>query len=228
MKNNQFFDEQFSSYKEAEEYLDAHEMMERDYPVSFNMSGQDSTHNIIFFDVIKKFKKEKITIIDHGGGMGSHHRVMIAKFPDKDFSYSIIEEKSIVERKHPIKKTIDFYSDISQFKKKEVDIIHSNGSILYLKDPISVIKKFVDLNPKYIVLCRTPITIKNKPTFYTIQKFKGIYLIYAFFNFKEINIMSGYKKILQERHYKKLTSDGMKSKFTHECDVVNLVYKRIK
>ena len=126
---------------------------------STNKNDINYKRTLIFLRFIKK-KKFK-NIIDFGGGAGYHYFISKKKFPDLNFKWFIVENRTIVKlcTKKLKCKNLFFFNSLNKIKK--ADIIFFSSSINYTKNPAETIKSTIKLRPKYLYFTRTPLT-KNQ------------------------------------------------------------------
>lgn len=143
--------------------------------------------NKILIDLVEKFEKESVKILDIGGGSA------LAYFPlkaetDKKFSYHIVEVPKVIETSQEalsfgIKREVKFFESIPS-SEKNYDIVHIKGCLQYLRDWKEILFKVCKLKPKYLVILNT--TCGNIETFLTIQTLEGQETPHWFINEKEI------------------------------------------
>lgn len=113
-----------------------------------------------YIELVSSFKKEKLKIVDFGGGLGGHYNTL-KKYTNKKFFYDIVER----ENAHcDISSDVKYHKSIDSVDKNEgVDILYSNAVIFLTPNITAVenIKNFCKLNSKYILLQRT-ICVESK------------------------------------------------------------------
>lgn len=155
-------------------------------------------------------KKEKLNILDFGGGLGIGYLSLKESLFDqfKNIKYFIIEldnlvvdGKEIYYVEHPTKclfeKNIFFYNKIP--KNLLIDIIYISSSIQYIRDWKSLITKFVNIKPQYLFF--SDVFAGNIPTFVTLQNYYNHKVQHWFFNYSEfVSFVEnlGYKLILKQ------------------------------
>lgn len=104
------------------------------------------------------------SIIDFGGGPGTHHTVIKKLFPSHLFKWLIIETPNFVKvarnQKTP---EIHYLEKISQVSEP-VDLVYSSGALQCTNIPLAYLSELVNLKAKYLVITRTPLTNTDKFT----------------------------------------------------------------
>jgi putative methyltransferase (TIGR04325 family) len=145
---------------------------------SIILSDKEYDHNIL--NILSNFldKKDKVlNILDFGGSLGSLYFKYRKKINQK-FNWSIIEQTKFVDEgiKNFQNDELNFFYNIEEYSAKhKVDIVLLSSSLQYLRNYEDVILKLIDLNPKYIIILKTPFS-KRKINEVFIQKpLKHIY-----------------------------------------------------
>jgi len=117
-------------------------------------------------------KKDYFHIVDLGGGLGSTYQQnrKFLHLMESRVKWSIIEQKEIVKigRESFENAELKFYSDLVEISDDTIDLFVVSGTLCYLSDPYQIIERITMLNPKYIVLDRTPF-LESDDDAYCIQ-----------------------------------------------------------
>ena len=128
-----------------------------------------------------------LCIIDFGGGMGASYLPLIASIPHPEkVEFHIVEGKTICGRGQKILKEFSKLHFHTEFPKltKPVDIVHAGSSIQYVKDWKALLEKFVDYQPRLLVL--EDLMAGDIPSFITTQNYYGKKIRSWFFNINEL------------------------------------------
>ena len=122
-----------------------------DYTCVSPTSNRDCTLPKVF-STAQCFDKNFKTILDFGGGFGTHYELIKHCLKEEtNIEYHVIEtEKNVEEAVKWSDSEVRFHSEINSSIKP--DICYSNSVLQYMADWKDVIKKFVALEPKLILL----------------------------------------------------------------------------
>jgi len=117
-------------------------------------------------------KKEKIKILDFGGGLGCTYVQILNGCLNIDLlDYHIVETKKICEVGEKIfesDKKIQFHTTLP-YHLQTVDIVHFGSSIQYVEDWKKTLAILKDFNPHYFIF--TDLMAGNVKTYATVQKY---------------------------------------------------------
>lgn len=123
-------------------------------------------------------KKDKVlNILDFGGSIGSLYFKYKKKINLK-FNWSIIDQKNFVNEgiKNFENNELNFFYNIEDYASKHnVDVVLLSSSLQYLKNYREIILKLIDLNPKYIIILKTPFSTKKINEIFVQKPLKHIY-----------------------------------------------------
>jgi putative methyltransferase (TIGR04325 family) len=112
--------------------------------------------------------KNKLTIVDFGGGPGTHYTIAKKIFPDIHFEWNIIETPKFVEEaRKQSNSEINYFSDLNSIKSP-IDIMFTSSALQYTPDPFKTLSTIVEKKAKYLIITRTPFSKQSKIT--DIQK----------------------------------------------------------
>lgn len=117
--------------------------------------------------VKQQLKKDKIKVLDFGGGTGSLYLSALEFFDKSELDWNIIETDAVLNyAKTNNKLDIGFFTDLSEIDG-ECDVIISSAAIQYVAHPENLIREMINvIKPNYFLFDRT---IFYKKTFLTIQ-----------------------------------------------------------
>jgi putative methyltransferase (TIGR04325 family) len=103
-----------------------------------------------------------LRVLDFGGGGGHHLVTARLSFPDKSFSWVVVETPALVaaatqridDQSLRFIGSIDSLSDQDQF-----DLVHSNSAIQYTQNPIKTMEELFAINSPLFVLTRVPLSM---------------------------------------------------------------------
>lgn len=117
----------------------------------------------IFAGLAASINKNKLTIIDFGGGAGTHYFIAKSIFSQKiELDWRVVETPTMVAeaKKHNLEnKELRFFETVEIASgNDEVDLIFASSSIHYTSKPYDFLKTLASVNAKVLMITRTPIT----------------------------------------------------------------------
>lgn len=99
------------------------------------------------------------TVLDFGGGAGVHYKT--ARVQSPDIRWAVVETPAMVRRANELATDkLRFFEQIEAAADwlGNVDLIHSNGAIQYVPDPVATIRSLCAIAPGKLVWHRVPIS----------------------------------------------------------------------
>lgn len=97
------------------------------------------------------------TVLDFGGGAGLHYK--LARLQNPQIRWAIVETRAMVHRASELTTDkLKFFSDINAAADwlKDVELMHSNGAIQYVPNPIEIVKSLCATRPRAMAWRRVP------------------------------------------------------------------------
>lgn len=113
---------------------------------------------------IGEFKPSALKVLDFGGGGGFHHDIFELAYHDRTHIWCVVETPSMVTAAKKLETNcLHFRSDILAARKLlgGVDFVFASSSLQYTTEPLSYLKKLLDVNAKYLVITRTVFNEKD-------------------------------------------------------------------
>ena len=106
----------------------------------------------------KLYQNKNIKICDFGGSFGSSYFQNISFLNKDKIEWNIVEQKKIVKyaNKNIRIKKLNFFTNIDNVLKKNIDLIIFSSVIQYLEAPYSILKKITKKKIINIIISRTP------------------------------------------------------------------------
>jgi len=174
--------------------------------------------------------REKLRILDFGGGMGVSYFHVIQAIPTTDFvDYTIVETGPVCETARgffPGDSQIHFAAKLPA-PGVRFDIVYLNSSLQYIEDYPGLIRQLVAYAPSYFLFVR--LSAGANPTYATAQvNVRGSKIPYWFINLSEIvSLMtsSGYALVFKSASEDELNQGNFPAEYRieHPC---NLLFKR--
>ena len=148
-------------------------------------------------------KKNKIKILDFGGGLGISYLYLLQCLPHlkSKIEYTIIELNEICEIGKKNNLNINFLKEIP---KKKFDIIFSSSAIQYTEKWKKTLYQLTNLKSKYILL--SDVFLTKNPSFVTLQNYYSTKIPQWFFNEKI------FMQIFKKNYYKLIFKDIVRAK----------------
>ena len=164
-------------------------------PLGFSYENEDllslkdvSFHNIhITFGYILALAtrmKNKISILDWGGGMGHYYLLAKALVPDVELDYHCVEVPNMVNLVKNINKDVKWYSD-KTFLHRKFDIVMVNASLQYVRDWKDFISEISSVTTEYFFLTRIPV-VEQSQEFLAVQREGNVLMLHIQFNLFEL------------------------------------------
>lgn len=99
------------------------------------------------------------TVLDFGGGAGLHYKLACQQSPD--IRWAVVETPAMVRRaKELATDRLMFFERIEEAAGwlGDVDLVHSNGAIQYVPDPLETVRALCSVQPAMLVWHRVPIS----------------------------------------------------------------------
>ena len=129
-------------------------------------------------------KKDCLSILDFGGGLGIGYMTLKESIPfcSQSIKYNIVELPEIcIQGLGLFPNEIAFYDTLP--RKGRYDLVHSASALQYIDDWKGLLLKFASYQPKYILL--SDVFAGSIPTFVTLQNYYGSKIKHWFFNLNE-------------------------------------------
>jgi len=149
---------------------------------------------------------KKISILDFGGGVGTHFELLKQTLPNhKLIDYTVIETQETCEQARNLfskEENIKFYCE---FPSKDLSphICYTNSVLQYIENWIEIIQEMIEMNPEYIILDDFPAGDNNE--FITIQNYYSSKMPHRFFNLeksiREIEQIGNYGLLYKSRYF---------------------------
>lgn len=160
----------------------------RDITVPELVSGEQSLLPVVAAMLSQFDKREKLSILDFGGGVGIDYvRLINSTLRSGPFDYHVVDTKSSCEMGSEFfadDERVHFYSSLPA-DLPEVELVYMNGALLYIEDYKSLLESLCDYRPKCFLFVR--LNAGDIPTHARDQKnVEGSAIPSWFFNINEI------------------------------------------
>ncbi len=108
------------------------------------------------------YQGKPLTVIDFGGGAGSHFYIFEKLYPGRIANWIVVETPKMVDicRREILHPNLSFVSDLKRIDvaKNQPDLVFSSSALQYTEDPLSSLGKLLDLDALSFIVTRTPLT----------------------------------------------------------------------
>jgi putative methyltransferase (TIGR04325 family) len=121
------------------------------------------------------YKKSSLTILDFGGGAGTHYTLAKKLLGDKvSIKWHVVETETMVneaKNNNLENEELKFFKDIDSAidHVDNFDLIYANSSLTYTDDPMEYLNKLLNTNFDLFYITRTPMNEKSKENIVGIQ-----------------------------------------------------------
>lgn len=138
------------------------------------ISGSDyASHNtlMVYGYVLAKaaYQKDRISILDWGGGLGHYYLISKALLPDVAIDYYCKDLPILCQGGRELLPDVTFYDDESDCFQKSYDLVLSSSSLQYSEDWKDTVRKLADSARSYLLITRLPI-VHNADSFVVVQR----------------------------------------------------------
>lgn len=132
-----------------------------------------STHNLVmafgYCLGLATQSKDKISVLDWGGGLGHYYLFAKALYPDMDMEYTCKETELLCAEGISLLPEVNFESSLDQVFSKTYDLVFASCSIHYEENWKLLLGKLIQASNKYIYITRLPV-VENVPSFVIKQR----------------------------------------------------------
>lgn len=107
-------------------------------------------------------KKEAITFLDWGGGLGHYSVIATALFPGLGIDYFCKEEKKLAAKGRALLPGATFYDSDEDFAGRKFDLVMASGSLQYAEDWKALLGRLARATNGYLYVTRLPVIFKSK------------------------------------------------------------------
>jgi putative methyltransferase (TIGR04325 family) len=114
-------------------------------------------------------QKQKLSILDWGGGLGHYYPISQALLPDLDIDYTCKDLPLLCQGGRELLPNITFYDDEHQCFQRNYNLVLSSSSLQYSPDWQQAIQKLVQVSDPYLFITRLPI-VHHSDSFVVVQR----------------------------------------------------------
>lgn len=120
----------------------------------------------VYFSVLMVSPKDKISVLDFGGGGGTNYFLMRKYLGDNiNITWHVVETPALAAKASDILSTdsLKFFDSIEKAQENiEFDLILAIGSLHFIEYPLIALKQLLNIKTPYFYFCHTPLTFNSK------------------------------------------------------------------
>jgi putative methyltransferase (TIGR04325 family) len=114
-------------------------------------------------------KKQEISILDLGGGLGHYYLISKALLPNVGIQYSVCDKPLLCQAGKELLPEVEFYENIDDALAKKYDLVFASNSIQYFKNWQEIVSKLSKSTRNYLYITQIPIVHKVN-SFVAVQR----------------------------------------------------------
>ncbi len=114
-------------------------------------------------------KREKISVLDWGGGAGHYNLYSQVLLPEVEIEYHCYDVPSLCEVGKKLQPDARFYHDTAELAGKQFSLVVSSSSLHYFEDWRAVLRQMAAATGDYLYLARLQV-VKRSPSFVVEQR----------------------------------------------------------
>ncbi|MGC9506102.1 methyltransferase, TIGR04325 family, partial [Baaleninema sp.] len=136
-------------------------------------SGDYGSHNTMmtYGYVLAKAarQKERISILDWGGGLGHYYLLSKALLPEVEIDYYCKDLPILCQGGRELLPEVTFYEDETECFQNSYDLVVSSSSLQYSEDWQDTVRKLSQVTNSYLLITRLPI-VRKADSFVVVQR----------------------------------------------------------
>jgi putative methyltransferase (TIGR04325 family) len=114
-------------------------------------------------------RREGVTVLDWGGGLGHYYVYARALFPDLKLDYVVKDFPGFCEAGRKLLPDAKYISDEAEALSRSYDFVFASSSVPYTRDLYKLIERLCDSAGEWLMITRTPM-IENHDDFVVVQR----------------------------------------------------------
>jgi len=115
------------------------------------------------------WKKDRLSLLDWGGGVGHYHLVSRSLLPQLEIEYHCKDVPVLCKAGRELQPSVEFHEDDESCFARDYDLVVANGSLEYLEDWRHTMRRLATASRGYVYVGRLPI-VREVPSFTVIQR----------------------------------------------------------
>ena len=114
-------------------------------------------------------KKDRISLLDWGGGAGHYNRYSKALLPEVEIEYHCHDVPTLCEVGRKLQREAYFHDDATELAGKQFDLVISSSALHYFEDWKTVLRQLAAATGEFLYLARLQVVIRS-PSFVVEQR----------------------------------------------------------
>lgn len=114
-------------------------------------------------------RRETVSVLDWGGGLGHYYCYARALFPDLKLDYVVKDFPGFCEAGRKLLPDANYVSDETEALSRSYDFVFASSSVPYTRDLYTLIGRLCDSAGEWLMITRTPM-IENHDDFVVVQR----------------------------------------------------------
>ncbi len=164
-------------------------------PLGFSHESSDlsETRNVSFHNIhliyayvlaLAAHRKDLVSVLDWGGGLGHYHRLGRALLPGVALDYHVKEVPALAAEGRRLNPEVRWHEDDGCLDRT-YDLVMVNGSLQYIRDWRETVGRIARATGGYFFLHRLPV-VEQGPSYVAVQKAYGTEMLHQQLNQQEV------------------------------------------
>ncbi|MEG3989216.1 methyltransferase, TIGR04325 family [Microcoleus sp. S28C3] len=145
------------------------ELLQMAQPVANNHGTHNTYMAYAYVLALTAQRKERISILDWGGGLGEYYLLSKALLPDLEIDYHCKEVSVLCEAGRELLPEAKFYDDDSECFEQSYDLVVASSSLQYSENWQGVVSQLEAVSRSYLYITRLPI-VHKAASFVVLQR----------------------------------------------------------
>ena len=115
------------------------------------------------------WKKDRVSLLDWGGGVGLYNLVILALFPQLEVEYHCKDVPLLCKAGRELQPSASFHEDDESCFARDYDLVLASGSLEYFEDWKNVTRRLAGASRRHVYIARLPI-VHRVASFTVIQR----------------------------------------------------------
>jgi putative methyltransferase (TIGR04325 family) len=145
------------------------ELTQNTSPLGQNYATHNTYMTYAYVLALAARKKDCISLLDWGGGVGDYYLISKALLPEIKIDYHCKEVPLLCQGGRELLPKANFYENEEDCFKRSYDLIFSSGSLQYWEDWRQIAQKLASVTRSYLYITRLPV-VHQVPSFVVVQR----------------------------------------------------------
>lgn len=145
------------------------ELTQSTIPLGENYTAHNTYMTYAYVLALATRKKDCISLLDWGGGVGDYYLISKALLPEIQIDYHCKEVPLLCQGGRELLPEANFYENEEECFRRSYDLILSSGSLQYFEDWKRVTQQLASVTSSYLFITRLPV-VHQAPSFVVVQR----------------------------------------------------------